>query len=144
MTKRKGITRLQALQRVRTQRKAFADKRVLQATQHGRAVHPAIDRSQHTKTLGVSYNATDEEIRAAYKKFALKNHPDKGGGKPEVFIEYTDAYNALIGNKDQQDNEAYEIKDKDDRRLMMGGGVRSKMTLFQALRQFNQTFPHHA
>jgi hypothetical protein len=85
---------------------------------------PAIDRSQHTNTLGVSDNATDEEIKTAYKKFALKTHPDKGGN-PEDFRKYTEAYNALI--KDQ-----------------LGGGVRSKMTLFQALRQFNQTFPHHA
>ena len=33
----------------------------------------------HYKTLGVQENATDAEIKKAYKKLAMQHHPDKGG-----------------------------------------------------------------
>ena len=33
----------------------------------------------HYKTLGVQENATDGEIKKAYKKLAMQHHPDKGG-----------------------------------------------------------------
>lgn len=29
--------------------------------------------------LGVSYGATDEEVKRAYRKLSLENHPDRGG-----------------------------------------------------------------
>lgn len=45
--------------------------------------------SNHTNlyhALGVSQDATPKEIDAAYKKLALKFHPDKtGGGSDEAF-----------------------------------------------------------
>lgn len=44
--------------------------------------------------LGVLPNASKDEIRKAYKKLALKHHPDKGGS-PEEFKKITDAYESL-------------------------------------------------
>lgn len=46
--------------------------------------------------LGVGSNATDAEIKAAYKMFARRNHPDRVGptGAP-LFIQVRDAYEAL-------------------------------------------------
>ena len=29
------------------------------------------------RTLGVSPSATDDEVKAAYRRMAMKNHPDK-------------------------------------------------------------------
>ncbi|KIY51153.1 hypothetical protein FISHEDRAFT_64643 [Fistulina hepatica ATCC 64428] len=44
--------------------------------------------------LGVSPNADDNELKKAYRKKALRLHPDKGGD-PELFKETTNAYQVL-------------------------------------------------
>lgn len=49
-------------------------------------------------TLGVNRNASKEEIKKAYKKLAMKHHPDKGGDE-KVFKEITTAYDELVNDK---------------------------------------------
>ena len=45
--------------------------------------------------LGVSKDASDEEIKKAYRKLAHKHHPDKGGGDETKFKEINEAYQVL-------------------------------------------------
>ena len=46
-------------------------------------------------TLGVSRDAGPDEIKRAYRKLALENHPDTTGGDDTKFKEATEAYETL-------------------------------------------------
>jgi len=50
--------------------------------------------TDYYQVLGVAADATDEEVKAAYRKAALEHHPDKGGDA-ERFREVQEAYEAL-------------------------------------------------
>jgi DnaJ-class molecular chaperone len=51
--------------------------------------------------LGITANATREEINAAYRKFAIKYHPDRttADEAPRLFAEYSEAYEILSDQK---------------------------------------------
>ncbi len=55
------------------------------------------------KILGVDKNASEEEIKAAFRKKAHEVHPDKSGGDEAKFKEVNEAYQAL-GNKEKRAN----------------------------------------
>jgi DnaJ family protein A protein 2 len=57
-----------------------------------------VDTQKYYDTLGVSKEATQDEIRKAYRKKALKEHPDKGGD-PDKFKDLSVAYEVLSDPK---------------------------------------------
>jgi len=53
------------------------------------------------KILGVDKNASEEEIKKAFRKLAHQHHPDKAGGDEAKFKEINEAYQVL-GDKDKR------------------------------------------
>jgi curved DNA-binding protein len=57
----------------------------------------AVDQRDHYEALGVPRNASEEDIRRAYRRLARENHPDvnKDPGAEERFKEVSAAYDVL-------------------------------------------------
>ena len=65
------------------------------------------------KILGVSPNATDDEIKTAYRELAKKYHPDHYSGSPiadlagEKMKEVNEAYDTVVAQRKQQKSGGY-------------------------------------
>ena len=59
--------------------------------------------TDYYKILGVSKNATEEEIKRAYRKLAMKYHPDLNSSKDaeDKMKEVNEAYEQVMKNKNQ-------------------------------------------
>ncbi|MGC8776053.1 MAG: molecular chaperone DnaJ [Minisyncoccia bacterium] len=64
-----------------------------------------MQKKDYYKILGVSKNASDEEIKKAYRKLAHQYHPDKPGGDEKKFKEINEAYQVL---SDKQKRKLYD------------------------------------
>ena len=53
-----------------------------------------MSKRDYYDTLNVSKSASEAEIKKAYRKLAIKYHPDKGGSE-EMFKKVSEAYNIL-------------------------------------------------
>ncbi|CAM8886968.1 hypothetical protein QQ045_025151 [Rhodiola kirilowii] len=76
------------------------------------------DNSKYYEVLGVSKTASPDDLKKAYRKAAIKNHPDKGGD-PEKFKEISHAYEVL---SDPEKREIYDQYGEDALKEGMGGG----------------------
>ena len=91
-------------------------------------------KTDYYAVLGVSKNATDEEIKKAYRKLAIKYHPDKNPGDKtaeEKFKELGEAYEVL---SDPQKRAAYDQYGPDAfdqrRRASSGAGFQDPFDIF--------------
>jgi molecular chaperone DnaJ len=83
------------------------------------------ERKDYYELLGVGRNATTDEIRAAYRKLALKYHPDRNPGDKEAekkFKEISEAYDVL------SDDERRRLYDQHGHEGLRGHAVRDFQT----------------
>lgn len=62
-------------------------------------------KRDYYEVLGVGKGASDDEIKKAFRKGAIKHHPDKEGGDEAKFKEINEAYEVL---KDSQKRQRYD------------------------------------
>ncbi len=81
--------------------------------------------TDHYRTLGIAKNATADEIKKAYRKLAVKYHPDKTGNDPVLegkFKEVNEAYEVL---SDPKKKENYDNPNKFGGSFNWGGSNQS-------------------
>lgn len=93
-------------------------------------------KKDYYKILGVSKNASKEEIKKAFYRLAHKYHPDKGGD-PEKFKEINEAYQVLIDDQKRKQYDMYGQTFEDMSRSQGFGGFYDFSNLEEILKDFN-------
>jgi len=96
-------------------------------------------KRDYYEVLGVSKGASDDEIKKAYRKLAVKYHPDKNPGDKaaeESFKELGDAYEALSDAQkraayDQFGHAAFDARQRASRGGGGGGGFHDPFDIFR-------------
>ena len=93
-------------------------------------VSHAADRARlgdpdHYACLGVTHDATAEELKRSYRKVTLAAHPDKPGGSEEAFARVADAYKVLSDERARRtydEGEDIVLEGRDE-----AGGLRERI-----------------
>lgn len=82
-------------------------------------MHITLEEAQ--RVLGVSANATEAEVKTAYKKLALRTHPDKNPNDPEAskkFLMVSEAYKRITDPSSFHDDEDDQMPDEEEMEAM--------------------------
>lgn len=100
--------------------------------------------TDYYSTLGIEQSASQEEIKKAYRKSALKYHPDKNPGDKTAearFKEISEAYEVLSDEKKRQIYDRYGADAvKGNAGMGGGGGQGGFSSMEEALRTFMNAF----
>ena len=91
------------------------------------------DKRDYYEVLGVPKTATKEEIKKAYRKLAIENHPDKNPGDKaaeERFKEATEAYEVLSDDAKRQNYDNYGFAGVDNSQGVGNAAYRDFSDLF--------------
>mmetsp|Transcript_43827 Transcript_43827/g.103084 ORF Transcript_43827/g.103084 Transcript_43827/m.103084 type:complete len:362 (+) Transcript_43827:21-1106(+) len=85
----------------------------------------------HYSVLGIQRDATDEQIKKAFRKLSVKYHPDKNQGNAEAqekFLKINRAYEVL---GDSEKRQVYDLRgDEGLKKHEQGGGVQDPFAQF--------------
>ena len=93
--------------------------------------------ADYYETLGVTKNATAEEIKKAYRKQALKFHPDRNPGDSESEKKFKDISEAYEVLSDEQKRQVYDKYGKDG---LQGAGMGASGQGFASMEEALRTF----
>jgi len=81
-------------------------------------------------TLGVEKNASDIDIKKAFRKLSMQHHPDKPNGNAEKYKEISNAYDIL---SDAQKRRQYDHEEQFGKGHMFGGGGMNHNDIFNMM-----------
>lgn len=99
--------------------------------------------SNYYEILEIQKNATADDIKKAYRKKALKYHPDRNPGDPEAekkFKEISEAYEVLSDDKKRQLYDRFGKDGVSGAHMGGGGGGAGFASMDEALRTFMSAF----
>ena len=94
-----------------------------------------MDNSKFYELLGCAKDASDADIKKAFRKSAMQHHPDKGGD-PEKFKEISKAYEVL---SDPEKKQIYDEYGEEGLEGGGGGGGPQGMDIFDLVRATHTT-----
>lgn len=95
---------------------------------------------KYYQILGLTRNATEEDIKRAYRRLALLYHPDRNAeiGAKERFIAITEAYNYLIDPPKKQNNKPESNAASQDAERVYNARMQARKAAAQRYREFKK------
>ena len=91
------------------------------------------DRKDYYKILGVSKDASQDEIKKAYRKLAIKLHPDRNPGDKEAEAKFKEAAEAYEVLGDEKKRKEYDNPHSlHVNKLVCGGFPRNSLALMNS------------
>src|SRR2546429_3226858 len=78
--------------------------------------------ADHYEVLGIARNATDEEIKRAYRALARQYHPDSNPDAPDADAKFKEINLAYETLRDPERRRRYDVFGDDGSRAGAGGG----------------------
>lgn len=85
-----------------------------------------VKETKYYDILGVAPTATDQELKTAYRKGALKHHPDKNAHNPESAEKFKDLSHAYEILSDSQKRQVYDQYGEEGLENGGGGGMNAE------------------
>ena len=82
-----------------------------------------MDRRRAHDVLGVKPGSSAQDIKSAYRKLAMKHHPDKGGDESK-FKDINQAHDILVNNKGQSSPIPHNHQQADGRQVHVSAAKR--------------------
>lgn len=104
-------------------------------------------KRDYYEVLGVSKNATEDEIKKAYRKLAIKYHPDRNPGNKEAeekFKEAAEAYDVLHDSQKRQRYDQFGFEGLEDGSGFGGFGGSGGFSMDDIFSAFGDIFGGHS